>query len=400
MSAQVRAGMNRTMLSKIQVVRRAPDRTVCAFVRFRADGEDVHGLAFRLEGAVTRVNGVRLPPFDEIVVDCAEADADVVVEVKTRGWLYSGLRSVMGRFLSHAPGHLMPRAPIELPQQIFWPEAEPLQDRPFVSIVIPTRDQLDLLRTAIATLFENASWSPIELIVVDNGSVEPATLDYLAQISQRPDVVVVRDDRPFNFARLINLGAARAQGEVLAFLNNDVEAVDQDWLAPLVALAMDSRVGAVGTRLLYGDGTVQHAGIALGVGGLAGHPGRGLSGQDPGPGGFLARTRRTSAVTAACMVVRRDRFEQVGGFDEDYVVEFNDVDFCLRLEEAGFMTVCAACPTLVHREGSTRNARLLRAQEIRDRSRFMRQWGTRLPSDPWYPAPLSPRDESLSTSIT
>lgn len=392
--------MNRTMLSRIEIVRRAPDRTVCTFVRFLAGGEDVHGIAFRLEEAVTRVNGVRLPPFDEIVVDCAEVDADVSVEVTPRGRLYSGLRNLMERIPSCGPSRLTPKASIELPQTIFWPEAEVSEQRPFASLVIPTRDRLELLRTAVATLFENATWSPQELVVVDNGSVEPPTLEYLALISQRPDVVVVRDDGPFNFARLINLAASRARGEILAFLNNDVEAIDPDWLSPLVALAMDSRVGAVGTRLLYADGTVQHAGIALGVGGLAGHPGRGLNGDDPGPGSFLTKTRRASAVTAACMVVRRDRFEEVGGFDEDYVVEFNDVDFCLRLEKAGFATVCAAYPTLLHREGSTRKARRLRAQEIRDRSRFMRQWGARLPSDPWYPAPLSPRDESLSISAT
>ena len=188
-----------------------------------------------------------------------------------------------------------------------------------------------------------------------------------------------------------------ARGDVLAFLNNDVETADPDWLAPLVALARDPRVGVVGTKLLFEDGTVQHAGIALGIRGLTGHAGCGRPGGDPGPADMLATTRRVSAVTGACMLTRRAVFDSLGGFDEEFVVEFNDVDYCLRAGAAGLAVVCAAAPALIHKEGATRSrARPLREQEVLDRSRFMKLWGRALVDDPFYPLELTLEDESLA----
>ena len=154
-----------------------------------------------------------------------------------------------------------------------------------------------------------------------------------------PNVVILRHDETFNFARLINAGARASRGEILAFLNNDVETEDRNWLAPLGRIAVDPRVGVVGPKLLYPDGSVQHAGIVLGIGGFVGHAGRWRAADDPGPYAMLTTTRRISAVTGACLLTRRDVFDAIGGFDEAFPVECNDVDYCLRVAMAGYAVV-------------------------------------------------------------
>jgi GT2 family glycosyltransferase len=269
---------------------------------------------------------------------------------------------------------------------------------PLVSIVIPTRDRAGLLRCAVETLFENSDWPNKELIVVDNGSVEPDTFALFERIRRHPNVLILRFDEPFNFPRLINAGARASRGEVLAFLNNDVESDDPNWLAPLVRIAIDPRVGVVGPKLLHQDGSVQHAGITLGIDGTTGHAGRGRPADDPGPHAMLTTTRRVSAVTGACLLTRRDVFDAIGGFDEDFPIECNDIDYCLRAGVAGYAVVYAAAPTLVHKEGSSRQAIPLREQEVRDRCRFMRRWERVLIDDPFYPIELTLSDESLTVT--
>jgi GT2 family glycosyltransferase len=267
---------------------------------------------------------------------------------------------------------------------------------PVVSIVIPTRDRAALLRRAVKTLFENSDWPNKELIIVDNGSVEQSTVALFERMRGLPNVVILRHDETFNFARLINAGARASRGEVLAFLNNDVETEDRNWLAPLGRIAVDPRVGVVGPKLLHPDGSVQHAGIVLGIGGFVGHAGRWRAADDPGPYGMLTTTRRISAVTGACLLTRRDVFDAIGGFDEAFPVEFNDVDYCLRVAMAGYAVVYAAAPSLVHKEGSTRQTAPLREQERMDQRLFVQRWGRALIDDPYYPVELTVSDESLT----
>lgn len=381
-------------LCRIEVFRDAPVRTVVAFVRFiRADGTVALALPFRLEGERTVVNGVQLDPDVRAEIVCAEPDARLRVQVTPRGALYAmarGLATAVG--VGRSVGDdatTASRAPLAP-----WRPA-PIS-RPSVSIIIPTRDRADLLTRAVETLFIAPQRPRTDLVIVDNGSVERSTLDMLEKLRSHPDIQILRIDEPFNFARLINAGAAVAKGEVLALLNNDVETDDPHWCDPLAALVMDPQIGAVGAKLLYPDGHVQHAGITLGIGGLSGHAGRGRRRDDPGPGAMLTTTRQVSAVTGACLFTRRDVFEQLGGFDENYVIEFNDIDYCLRAGEAGLASVCAATPMLTHNEGSSRAARPLRPQEIEDRARFVARWGRALVTDPHYPAGLTYRDESLA----
>ena len=225
---------------------------------------------------------------------------------------------------------------------------------PSVSIIIPTRNRVDLLKTCLEGLERTSYPLKLQIIVIDNGSDDPSTLAYLAKLD--PDfATVLRDDSAFNFAALNNRAVEQATGEMLCFLNNDIAIVDPNWLVTMVAQAMRNEVGTVGARLLYPDGRIQHAGVVLGVGGGAAHAHRFL---DPAETGYFHRhslPQFTSAVTAACMVVARDKFLAVGGFDaERFAVSFNDVDLCLRLAERGWKSLYEPRATLVHHESVSR----------------------------------------------
>jgi GT2 family glycosyltransferase len=267
-----------------------------------------------------------------------------------------------------------------------------IAEAPLVSVIIPTRDRLDLLRTAVTGVLERTDYPAIELIVVDNGSEAPETLAYLAELDRRSDARVLRIDAPFNFSTLNNSAAAAARGELLLFLNNDIEVVDQGWLREMVAHALRREVGAVGSLLLYPDGTVQHAGVAIGVDGeVARHVG--LRERPEAVETLLGATERpVSAVTAACMAIRRELFLALGGFDPALSVAYNDVDMCLRLGRAGYRVVWTPAARLVHHESASRSSD--RSLSNRDRAlleeRFMRdRWGLRLRDEPWHPYGVS-----------
>lgn len=384
---------------QIEMIRHAPARPVVAFFRFfDAAGECVLTFPFRLQKRVTRFNEVMMDPSLTAQIDCGDPDAQISVRVRPCGRSYYWGRK-LDHFLDKSRRKKPPALPAPDPSRIVPFSAQSVatsSSPPSVSIVIPTRDRADLLARAVETHFEKASWPALELVIVDNGSVEPETFALFDRLRARANVVILRRDEPFNFARLVNEGVRASQGDVIALLNNDVETDDPDWLAPLVALAVDPRVGVVGVKLLHEDGTVQHAGIALGIRGLTAHAGAGRAADDPGPYAMLTTTRLVSAVTGACLLTRREVFDELGGFDERFVVEFNDVDYCLRAGAAGYAVVYAAAPALVHKEGSTRQARPLRTQEVLDRTLFMNRWGGALVDDPYYPPELTLQDESLT----
>jgi len=384
---------------QIEMIRHAPERPVVAFFRFfNAAGDCVVAFPFRLQKRVAYFNEVMMDPSLTAQIDCGDPEARISVRVTPCGRRYYWGRK-LGHFLDNFRRKPQPVLPTPDPSRIVSFVAQGVATssaRPLVSIVIPTRDRADLLARAAETLFERASWPNKELVIVDNGSAEPETFALFDRLRARPDVTILRRDEPFNFARLVNEGVRASTGEVIALLNNDVETGDPDWLSQLVALAVDPRVGVVGVKLLHEDRTVQHAGIALGVRGLTAHAGAGRAADDPGPYAMLTTTRRVSAVTGACLLTRRDVFERLGGFDENFVVEFNDVDYCLRAGAAGYAVVSAATPALLHKEGSTRQTRPLRAQEALDRALFMTRWGRSLVDDPYYPPELTLQDESLT----
>ncbi len=225
---------------------------------------------------------------------------------------------------------------------------------PSICVIIPTRDRLDLLRTCLDGLAQTNYPGELEIAIIDNGSSEPETLDFLAKIEDR-EVKVLRYPGPFNFSDLNNRAVAETRSELLCFLNNDIEIVDPDWLSILVAQAQRPDVGAVGPALLYPDGRLQHAGVVIGIGGGAAHAHRLLHPDDAGYFHRHALPQYVSAVTAACLVVKRDKFLEVGGFDaENFAVAFNDVDLCLKLNARGWKSYYDPRATLIHHESLSR----------------------------------------------
>jgi GT2 family glycosyltransferase len=284
---------------------------------------------------------------------------------------------------------------------LHWPLPDP---PPLVSIIIPTRDRVDLLRCCLDSLEKTSAGNPpTELLVIDNGSRERETIAYLNDLHNRPGVTVLTRPGDFNFAALNNEAAALARGEVLAFLNNDVEALQPGWLASMVAESLRPGVGAVGARLLYEDGSVQHAGVLLGIGGIAGHAHKYFDGGAEGYQLRLRLTHQVSAVTAAALVLSRDLFVETGGFDaKHFPVNYNDVDLCLRLMVRGYRNLYCSDAVLVHHESRSRGAPTspaALAQWHQERQAMQSRWGVLLEDDPHYNPHLSLLEENFSLAM-
>ncbi len=224
-----------------------------------------------------------------------------------------------------------------------------------VSIIIPTRDRWDLLGPCLESI-RRSQWpaSSLDIIIIDNGSTDRTTLQELDKAAAAGTLRVLRDDGIFNWARLNNLGARHSRGDVLIFLNNDTEVIDGHWIEKLVGRVSQPGTGAVGCKLLYPDRTVQHAGVILGIRGLASHAHLYAGENEPGYRGLATLTREVGAVTGACIGVSRSAFDAVGGFREQLRVAFNDIVFCLDLIDKGYTNVCLADALLIHYESKTR----------------------------------------------
>lgn len=223
-----------------------------------------------------------------------------------------------------------------------------------VSIIIPTKTRLDLLSVCIESL-KLITAIETELIIIDNGATDAAMLIYLQTLSLRKDVRIIRRDEPFNFSRLCNAGAVVARYELLLFLNDDIEALDSQWLSIMADYASRPGVGVVGARLLYADRTLQHAGIASNLVPGPGHPWRGVARDVWENHPLLTQPGEVDAVTGACLMIRRDVFERANGFDEAaFAVTLNDVDLCLRVRETGLRIIYVPEATLLHKESQSR----------------------------------------------
>ncbi len=305
----------------------------------------------------------------------------------------AGARAVQAQLALAAPG----AAVEELPHghyRVRWPLPAVA---PKVSIIVPTRDRADLLRTCIESLLELTVYPDYEVLVVDNQSRDPEALEYLASLSGREPTRVLGFDAPFNYSAINNWAVAECRGEVVCLLNNDIEVISPDWLEELVSQALRPGVGAVGAMLYYPDRTIQHAGVVLGLGGVANHAYTGQPAGHPGHGARALVAQNLSAVTGACLVVRRALYEQLGGLDERLQVAFNDVDFCLRLREAGYRNVWTPFAELIHHESASRG----RDDSPEKRERFLGEvrymesrWDNWLQDDPAYNRNLSLADLS------
>lgn len=259
---------------------------------------------------------------------------------------------------------------------------------PLVSIIIPTRDGGAHLRVCLDSLTGRTHYPAFEVLLVNNQSGDPDTLALFSELEADARFRLLDHDAPFNYSAINNIAAGEARGRVLLLLNDDTEVLAEGWLSELVRIAIQPEVGAVGALLVYPDGSVQHGGVALGIGGVAGHLHSHWSGNSDGYMGRLKLRQAVAAVTAACLAVEREKFLAVGGLDEvNLPIAFNDVDLCLRLAERGWRSVWTPWARLVHHESKSRGLDI--AAEKRERfdreSRYMkRRWGAALRQDPYY----------------
>ena len=254
--------------------------------------------------------------------------------------------------------------------RVGWPVPE---RPPLVSVIIPTRDRADLLAQCVDGVLHRTDYPNLELLIVDNGSIEPVTHTLFDQFALEDSRVrILRHPGPFNYSALNNAAAREANGEILLLLNNDIEVIEAGWLRELVSHALRPDVGIVGAKLLYADERVQHAGVVLGPEGHAAHLYRLATRNDPGYFGQLALTRTLSAVTGACAAIRRAVFFEVGGLDEvNLPVAYNDVDLCLRLGDYGYRVVWTPFAELFHLESASRG---LDIEDPAKRERSQREW--------------------------
>lgn len=272
---------------------------------------------------------------------------------------------------------------------------------PKVSIIVPTRNAHELVEQCLKSVYTRTIYPDFEVILVDNGSNDPAALTaFSSACEQYPTLRYLRDDGAFNFARLCNKGVAEARGAIICLLNNDIEVDSPNWLTELVSVACQPDVGAVSGKLLYPNGKIQHAGVVLGIGGWAGHAHKGFPHDHPGYLGRAALLSSFSAVTGACMVLQRERFQAVNGFDEEaFGVACNDVDLCLRLRAKGWMSVYVPWAVLYHHESATRGYEDTPEKKARFQAevgRIWDRWPDIMADDPAYNPNLSLMFEDFS----
>jgi GT2 family glycosyltransferase len=350
----------------------------------------LYSLALEATAAVSPEQIVHLP---EVLYHRADRPGEV------RGDTESA--TTLEHFLARR-GHAVPVTPrAGGGHRLDWPLPDP---PPLVSVIIPTRDRVDLLRGCLESLqATTAGDPPTEWLVIDNGSSDPACLAYLEQLERQPDVRLLRRPGPFNYAAFNNEAASLARGEVLAFLNNDVQALRPGWLKRMVAECLRPGIGAVGARLLFADGSVQHAGVLLGIGGVAGHAHKYEDGEAEGYQHRLRLTHQVSAVTAATLVLRKSVFDDVAGFDAlRFAVNYNDVDLCLRLLMRGYRNLYCPDAVLIHHESRTRGAPSSAealGQWQRECAAMQERWGHLLRADPYYSPHLSLVEENFSLAL-
>lgn len=276
-------------------------------------------------------------------------------------------------------------------------------DQPLVSLIIPTRNAVGLVRQCIESITSKTSYQHYEIILVDNGSDDPESLQYFESLKLQQNIRVLRDDGPFNYSALNNRAVREARGELVGLINNDIEVISPDWLSEMVSLALQPGAGAVGARLWYPDNRLQHGGVIMGPLTLAGHAHKMLPRGHHGYFGRASLIQGMSAVTAACLIVRKSIFEEVGGLNEvELKIAFNDVDFCLKVMAAGYQNIWTPNADLYHHESATRGLEDTpeKIERFKGEVRYVQEkWAKIIANDPAYNPNLSFELEDFSLAF-
>lgn len=265
----------------------------------------------------------------------------------------------------------------------------PINGEPLISIVIPNKDHVEDLRRCITSIEKKSTWKNYEIVVVENNSVEQSIRDYYRELESDPKVKIVTYEGGFNYSRINNVGVKETKGEYLLFLNNDTEVISPDWMEQLLMYAQRKDVGAVGAKLYYADNTIQHAGVVIGLGAhrSAGHTHYKMPREHLGYMGRLCYAQDVTAVTGACLMVKKSIYEEVDGLDESFTISLNDVDLCLKIREKGYLNIFTPFAELYHYESKTRGmeeGEKLRRYE-RECAHFRDKWKEQLDAgDPYY----------------
>ena len=311
----------------------------------------------------------------------------------------SGIKSLTDYFSNHGPnGVNVKPGTVSNTYRIQWPIPQPA---PLVSLLIPTRDKWELTETCVRSIIEKSTYQNYEILILDNGSLEPETLAFFNKIQrEHRRVKVLRYDHPFNYSAINNFGVSHAKGTIIGLINNDIEVINSEWLMEMVSHACRPEIGCVGAKLYYSDDTIQHAGVICGIGGVANHSHKNFPKNSPGYFCRLITTQNFSAVTAACLLVRKNIYDEVGGLDEkNLTVAFNDVDFCLKVRAAGYRNLWTPYAELYHHESISRGNEDTPEKNIRFQKevKFMiKKWGVKLASDPYYSPHLTRDREDFS----
>ena len=307
---------------------------------------------------------------------------------------------VIKRHFSHVNDKIKVETALNGAYRVKWPLPEV---KPKVSLLIPTRDGYSLLKTCISSILEKTDYETYEIIVLNNQSECTETIAYFDEISEIENIRVIDYDHPFNYSSINNFGVEHAEGSIVGLINNDIEVISPDWLTEMVSQAYRPEVGCVGAKLYYSNNTIQHAGVISGLGGVAGHSHKHFRRSDAGYMNRLNCVQNLSAVTAAVLIVRKDIYHEVGGLEEENLkVAFNDVDFCLKVREAGYLNLWTPYAELYHHESVSRGQDDTPEKKARFEKefRFMKKkWKEKIESDPFYNPHLTHRREDFSLGL-
>lgn len=289
----------------------------------------------------------------------------------------------------------------EIPQAKTRRIQDPIEGSPLVSILIPNKDHREDLKRCVDSIRGKSTYDHYEIIIIENNSTEQETFRYYEELKQDPRIRIVSREGRFNYSAVNNEGFREAKGEQILLLNNDTEVISGDWIQEMLMYTQRPDVGAAGAKLYYPDGTIQHAGIGIGIKMLAGHYHRGAAGNSDGYYGRLKYAQDVSAVTGACMMIPRKVYAQMNGLDESFSVVFNDVDLCLRIREAGYLIVWTPWAELIHYESKSRGSDEDTPEKkrffVRETNRFLRRWYKALEAgDPYYNRNLTRWQEDFS----